>query len=267
MSAPAAWPLRRSLSAPRSSSWSSTSSPIASSPAPACGEEIALALRTVDGCRLLRRVMGLLTALGIAVAINEHAERGARIRSLSRWTATHAAYDGVPRSASGGRSFRPTACFKLFRSGFLGKASPVHFFWGSFDLAVTRFSGRRAPLHPGGIPGAAGRGHARGLFARGEQRRLLAGQRCVPAGGLLLLRLPRAAGLPRPPGAARAACFEPQLNEFILPYDAVRAAARPRRVAVGFPAAPPTPPPPTLRGWDRAALECAIGVPAKVRPM
>jgi hypothetical protein len=41
--------------------------------------------------------------------------------------------------------------FKLFRSGFLGKASPVHFFWGSFDLAVTRFSGRTAPLHPGGV--------------------------------------------------------------------------------------------------------------------
>jgi len=40
-----------------------------------------------------------------------------------------------------------------FRSGFLGKVSPVHFFWGSFDLAVTRFSGRRAPPHPGGIPG------------------------------------------------------------------------------------------------------------------
>ena len=43
--------------------------------------------------------------------------------------------------------------FKLFRTGFIGKASPVHFFWGSFDLAVTRFSGRRAPLHPGGVPG------------------------------------------------------------------------------------------------------------------
>src|SRR6202008_2379247 len=42
--------------------------------------------------------------------------------------------------------------FRLFRSTFLGKVSPVHFFWGSFDLAVTRFSGRRAPLHPGGIP-------------------------------------------------------------------------------------------------------------------
>ena len=43
--------------------------------------------------------------------------------------------------------------FKLFRSGFLRKVSPIHFIWGSFDLAVTRFSGRTAPLHPGGVPG------------------------------------------------------------------------------------------------------------------
>src|SRR4029079_6361707 len=43
--------------------------------------------------------------------------------------------------------------FKRFRTGFLGKASPVHFFWGSFDLAVTRFSGRKGPLQPGGVPG------------------------------------------------------------------------------------------------------------------
>ena len=66
----------------------------------------------------------------------------------------HAAYDaGGGARASGARWCRPTACSGLFRTGFLGKASPVHFFWGSFDLAVTRFSGRPAPLHPGGIPG------------------------------------------------------------------------------------------------------------------
>jgi len=57
--------------------------------------------------------------------------------------------------------------FKLFRTGFLGKASLVHFFWGSFDLAVTRFSERKAPRHPGGVPRTTRRGHARSLFARG----------------------------------------------------------------------------------------------------
>ena len=55
-------------------------------------------------------------------------------------------------TASGACWFRPTACSQQFPHRFLGKSSPVHFFWGSFDLAVTRFSGRRAPPHPGGVP-------------------------------------------------------------------------------------------------------------------
>ena len=55
--------------------------------------------------------------------------------------------------------------FKYFRAGFLGKCSPVHFFWGSFDLAVTRFSGRRAPLASGDVPGRRADGHARGVLA------------------------------------------------------------------------------------------------------
>ena len=67
--------------------------------------------------------------------------------------------------------------FQRFRTGYLGKVSPVHLFWGSFDLAVTRFSGRRAPLHPGGIPGFAGCGDARGLQPRGLVGRLLARRR------------------------------------------------------------------------------------------
>ena len=54
--------------------------------------------------------------------------------------------------ASGSRWCRPTACFSAFRGRFRGKASPVHFFWGAFDLAITRFSGRAAPRHPGGVP-------------------------------------------------------------------------------------------------------------------
>ncbi len=56
------------------------------------------------------------------------------------------------RTASGASWFRSSACCTCFRTAFIGKCSPVHFFWGSFDLAVTRFSGRRAPLHPGGVP-------------------------------------------------------------------------------------------------------------------
>ena len=79
------------------------------------------------------------------------------------------------------------ALFKEFRGRFLGKCSPVHFFWGSFDLAVTRFSGRRAPERPG-----ADLDDARSVLARGDQRRFLARQRQHPGSGVLRVRRARA---------------------------------------------------------------------------
>ena len=69
---------------------------------------------------------------------------------------------------------RADEALRRFRTSFIGKVSPVHFFWGSFDLAVTRFSGRTAPPHPGGIPNLARLGRARRLFTRSQQLRLLA---------------------------------------------------------------------------------------------
>ena len=66
---------------------------------------------------------------------------------------THAAYDAAAAHRFWRALVQADRIFKLFRTGFIGKASPVHFFWGSFDLAVTRFSGRPAPPHPGGVPG------------------------------------------------------------------------------------------------------------------
>jgi Family of unknown function (DUF5996) len=66
---------------------------------------------------------------------------------------THTAYDATAAHRFWRAIVRADRIFKLFRTGFLGKASPVHFFWGGFDLAVTRFSGRTVPLHPGGVPG------------------------------------------------------------------------------------------------------------------
>jgi Family of unknown function (DUF5996) len=65
---------------------------------------------------------------------------------------THAAYDPEYACRFWRILLQVDRLFKLFRTGFIGKCSPVHFFWGSFDLAVTRFSGRSAPVHPGGIP-------------------------------------------------------------------------------------------------------------------
>jgi hypothetical protein len=79
--------------------------------------------------------------------------------------------------------------FRLFRSSFLGKVSPVHFFWGSFDLAVTRFSGRPAPLHPGGNPQPARCSHAGGIQSRGLECRVLARRRDGWRADVLFLRV------------------------------------------------------------------------------
>ena len=91
-----------------------------------------------------RQVIHLLAGIGVAVAINEMPNEIANPIRFSQDSA-HAAYDAAAAHRFWRALVQADRIFKLFRSGFLGKASPVHFFWGSFDLAVTRFSGRPAP--------------------------------------------------------------------------------------------------------------------------
>jgi hypothetical protein len=157
--------------------------------------------------------------------------------------------------------------FRLFRSGFLGKVSPVHFFWGSFDLAVTRFSGRRAPLHPGGIPNLPDE------VTREAYSHEVSSAGFWP-GGASLEGEPFFYSYAYPPpegyGEARvvpeAARFDAALGEFMLDYDAVRTASDPDAALLAFldstyQAAA------DLGKWDRAALECArgeAGVPRQV---
>jgi hypothetical protein len=148
---------------------------------------------------------------------------------------------------------------RLFRSSFLGKASPVHFFWGSFDLAVTRFSGRRAPLHPGGIP------HLPDAITREAYSHEVSSAGFWPGGaGMAAGPFFYSYAYPSPAGFAVArvepadARFDPGLGEFVLDYEAVRSARDPDSALLDFltstyrAAA-------ELAGWDRAALECAIG--------
>jgi hypothetical protein len=146
--------------------------------------------------------------------------------------------------------------FQAFRGGFIGKCSPVHFFWGGFDLACTRFSGRRAPVHPGGIP------HLPDWVVRESYS-----HECISAGwwpgipgGPVADSAFYAYAYPEPPGFAQAkvlpasAYYSSDLREFILPYEVVRSATRPDEVLTQFlqttyvgGAA--------LGNWDRAALE------------
>jgi hypothetical protein len=155
--------------------------------------------------------------------------------------------------------------FKLFRTGFLGKASPVHFFWGGFDLAVTRFSGRRAPLHPGGIPGLSDRVTREAYSHEVSSAGFWPGNDAYPRAAFYSYAYPEPKGFRdtiMPDGAA----YEPQLDEFVLPYAVVRRAADPEKLVMDFlqssyAAAA------DLGKWDRAALDCVTGVPAKPRPV
>lgn len=155
---------------------------------------------------------------------------------------------------------------KTFRTGFLGKASPVHFFWGSFDLAVTRFSGRRAPPHPGGVPNLPD------AVAREAYSHEVSSAGFWPGGPGCEEAVFYSYAYPEPEGfsAARvapaAARYHADLREFVLPYEAVRTAADPDAVLLEFlnstyAAAA------DAAGWDRQALECAIGEPAQPRPV
>lgn len=146
--------------------------------------------------------------------------------------------------------------FKEFRSHYTGKCSPVHFFWGSFDLAVTRFSGRTAPKHPGGVPNLPD------WVAREAYSQEVSSCGFWPGGPTLPYPVFYSYAYPEPQGFSAAqlgpagAVYDNNLREFILPYDEVRQAASPDAVLLEFlqnsyEAAA------NLGKWDRAVLECA----------
>lgn len=155
---------------------------------------------------------------------------------------------------------------KEFRTSFLGKVSPVHLFWGSFDLAVTRFSGRRAPLHPGGIPALPD------AVTREAYSHEVSSAGFWPGGGPVDYPAFYSYAYPAPDGFSAEnvtpgdAFFDEKAGEFILPYDAVRNASDPDAVLLDFlestyDAAA------SLANWDRTSLECPrgrVGVPRAV---
>ena len=143
--------------------------------------------------------------------------------------------------------------FKEFRSGFCGKNSPVHFFWGSFDLTVTRFSGRPAPPHPGGIP------HLPDAVTREAYSQEESSLGFWPGNAAAPTPIFYSYAYPEPPGFAEAkvqpasAFYDPKLREFILTYDAVRTAEKPDEVLLDF--AQSTYDAGSILGkWDRDAL-------------
>ncbi len=223
-----------------------------------------LVLQPMPVAEFYADVMIALKELGIVVAIRTMPCEIPNCIPFEQDT-VHASYDADAVNRFWRVLLSAQRMMAHFRTGFLGKVSPVHFFWGSFDLAVTRFSGRSAPRHPGGVP------HLPNAVAHEAYSHEVSSAGFWPGStGPVDYPAFYSYAYPAPEGftAVRvkpdAAFFSKELGEFILPYDAMRNARDPDGALMEFlqstyAAAA------DLAKWDRAALECGLGVPGKPR--
>ncbi|MGD1942952.1 MAG: DUF5996 family protein [Leptolyngbyaceae cyanobacterium] len=177
-------------------------------------------------------VMAALAELDIAIAINPLPNEIADPIPFDQ-DETHAAYDADSANRFWRILLQSDRVFRDFRSHFCGKVSPVHFFWGSFDLAVTRFSGRTAPEHPGGVPNLPDD------VAKEAYSHEVSSAGFWPGAGLgypafYSYAYPTPDKFKEAPVSPEAAFFSDAMGEFILPYDAVRAAADPDQTLLAF---------------------------------
>jgi hypothetical protein len=227
------------------------------------GAERQFALPGNSVASFYESVMAALAELGVRVAIDETPNELPDPIRFSQ-DSQHATYD-----AGAARNFfqillNSDRVFKQFRTGFIGKASPVHFFWGSFDLAVTRFSGRRAPKHPGGVPNLSDAVACEAYSHEVSSAGFWPGSGAIDYPAFYSYAYPEPADYRTTKVRPTAASFNETLGEFILPYDAVRTAGDPDQALLEFlqstyDAAA------NAAKWDRDALECEPGRPRVVR--
>ena len=166
---------------------------------------------------------------------------------------THKSYDPVYAARFWRALVRAEHVFQRFRSGFVGKCSPVHFFWGSFDLAVTRFSGRPAPTHPG-APGVADSVTREAYSHEVSSAGFWPGGAALPEAIFYSYAYPEPEGFKESRVRPEPAYYNTDFKEFVLPYEAVRAAGDPEASLTQF--LEDTYEAAATRGrWDRAALE------------
>lgn len=203
-------------------------------------------------------LMRALSELGLDVRINEMPNE---IPDPIRFSAdrTHASYDPDYARRLWRVLLQTERVFSAFRSAFLGKCSPVHFFWGSFDLAVTRFSGRLAPIHPGGVPNLPNAVAQEAYSHEVSSAGFWPGNDVVPYPAFYSYAYPAPPGFSSAEVRPNEAVYSNELGEYLLPYEAVRTAADPDRALMEFLMS--TYDAAAENGkWDRAALECRVGV-------
>lgn len=210
----------------------------------------ALAPMTVAG--FYRKMMQALGDLGIEVRILARPVE-VEVAIPFEKDDRHASYDADAASRFWHALVQVDRVFKDFRARFIGKASPVHFFWGAFDLAVTRFSGRTAPKHPGGAPNVADRVMEEAYSHEVSSAGFWAGAGLGEA-AFYAYAYPGPAGFDKYPVQPGKAYFHDKLGEFILPYEAVRTSDNPEQTLLRF-LQTTYEAVATLAAWDRPALE------------
>jgi hypothetical protein len=204
-----------------------------------------------------KRLMGEMERLGLHVDIYcKPNELPAPIRFDQ--DETHRAYDPEYANRFWRILVQSDRVMKEFRGRFIGKCSPVHFFWGALDLAVTRFSGRSAPPHPGGIPNLPDSITREAYSQEVSSCGFWPGGGAIPYPAFYSYAYPEPAGFADAPVRPQAAFYSKDFREFILPYDAVRQAESPDEVLLEFLQATYEAAA-TLAKWDRASLERSSG--------
>jgi len=217
------------------------------------GGAARIALEPQSVAAFYRRVMDEMGGLGLRVAIHKKPNDVAEAIPFDR-DEVHKAYDREYANRFWRILVQADRVLKRFRARFIGKCSPVHFFWGGPDLAVTRFSGRTAPPHPGGIPNMPD------WVMRDAYSHEVSSCGFWAGGGAIAYPAFYAYAYPEPSGFAAAAVepkgafYSTDLREFILPYDVVRQADSPDDALQAF-AQTTYEAAADLAKWDRPALE------------
>jgi len=213
-------------------------------------EQIPLESRSVAD--FYRHLMAAMKDMGLAVEINTTPNEVVEAIPFEK-DEIHRAYN--PTQAN--RFWRVLAqsdrVFKEFRARFCGKCSPVHFFWGSFDLAVTRFSGRQAPPHPGGIPHLPDAVTREAYSQEVSSLGFWPGNEQMPEPIFYSYAYPAPAGFDSAKIEPAGASYNAQLKEFVFPYEKMRTASNPDEQLLQF-AQSTYDAASTLAQWDRTAL-------------
>jgi hypothetical protein len=217
------------------------------------GSEKSVPLLPKTVADFYRDTLGSLADLGIEVRIHRKPNEIEDPTPLDEDRA-HRSYDPEAAHRFWLSLVQADRVFKQFRSRYLGKVSPVHFFWGSFDLAVTRFSGRRAPVHPGGIPNLPDWVTREAYSHEVSSCGFWPGNDKFPKPAFYSYAYPAPDGFGEEKVRPEAAFYSKDWGEFFLPYDSVREAPDPDAALLDFlestyAAAA------SRGGWDRDALE------------